>query len=89
MNYKLEVPEKLDKIFAKLSRKDKKSLEIINNKIKNILENPYQFKPLRNEMAGIRRVHIGKSFVLTYEILEGEKTIRILDYDHHDKIFKK
>ena len=89
MNYKLELPEKLDRIFKKLFKKDKKSLEIINNKIKNILENPYQFKPLRNEMAGIRRVHIGKSFVLTYEILESEKIVRILDYDHHDKIFKK
>ena len=88
MNYKLDVPEKLDRIFKKLSKKDKLSLEIINIKIKNILENPYQFKPLRGEMAGIRRVHIGKSFVLTYEILENEKTIRILDYDHHDKIFK-
>ena len=89
MNYKLDISENLDRVFAKLSKKDKKSLEIINNKIKHILENPYQFKPLRNEMAGIRRVHIGKSFVLTYEILESEKTIRILDYDHHDKIFRK
>lgn len=89
MNYKLEVPENLDKVFAKLSKKDKKLLEIINNKIKHILENPYQSKPLRNEMAGIRRVHIRKSFVLTYEIIESEKIVRILDYDHHDKIFKK
>ena len=88
MSYKLEVSDKLDKIFQKLSKKDKKSLEIINNKVKNILENPYQFKPLRNEMAGIRRVHIGKSFVLTYEILESYKIVRILDYDHHDSIFR-
>ena len=87
MSYRLEVSDKLDRIFQKLSKKDKKSLEIINNKIKNILENPYQFKPLRNEMAGIRRVHIGKSFVLTYEILESHKIVRILDYDHHDSIF--
>ena len=89
MNYKLDVSQRLDRVFDKLSKKDKKSLEIINNKIKHILENPYQFKPLRNEMAGIRRVHIGKSFVLTYEILESEKIVRILDYEHHDNIFKK
>jgi mRNA interferase RelE/StbE/toxin YoeB len=88
MAYKLDIPEKLDRVFEKLSKKDKKSLEIINNKIKHILENPYQFKPLRNEMAGIRRVHIGKSFVLTFEILENEKTVRLLDYEHHDIIFK-
>ena len=89
MNYKLDVSQRLDRVFDKLSKKDKKSLKIINNKIKHILENPYQFKPLRNEMAGIRRVHIGKSFVLTYEILESEKIVRILDYEHHDNIFKK
>lgn len=89
MAYKLEIPERLDRIFHKLSKKDKNSLEIINNKIIHILENPYQFKPLKNEMAGTRRVHIGKSFILTYEILEGEKTVRLLDYDHHDKIFKR
>ena len=52
-----------------------------------ILENPYQFKPLTGNMKGIRRVHIGKSFVLTYEILENEKIVRLLDYDHHDKIY--
>jgi len=89
MDYKLEILENLDRVFHKLSKKNKKSLEIINNKINSILENPYQFKPLRNEMAGIRRVHIGKSFVLTYEILESERIVRLLDYDHHDKIFKK
>ena len=63
--------------------------EILNNKIKHILENPYQFKPLRANMTGIRRVHIGKSFVLTFEILEKLKLVRLLDYDHHDKIFRK
>jgi len=38
-------------------------------------------------MHGSRRVHIDKSFVLIYEIDEKEKIIRILDYDHHDKIY--
>lgn len=88
MNYKLHISDKLDRIFRKLSRKDKKSLEIINNKIKNILEDPYKFKPLRSEMAGIRRVHIGKSFVLTFEIIESQKSVRLLDFDHHDRIYR-
>ena len=87
MDYKLDIPEKLDLIFDKLSKKDKKQLEIINKKVDKILENPYQFKPLTGNMKGIRRVHIGKSFVLTYEILENEKIVRLLDYDHHDKIY--
>ena len=87
MDYKLDVPEKLDLIFDKLSKKDKKQLDIINKKVDKILENPYQFKPLTGDMKGIRRVHIGKSFVLTYEILENEKIVRLLDYAYHDKIY--
>ena len=87
MAYKLDIPEKLDSIFDKLAKKDKKQLGIIKRKIDKILENPYQFKPLRENMKGIRRVHIGKSFVLTYEILENKKLVRLLDYDHHNNIY--
>jgi len=39
-------------------------------------------------MAGQRSVHI-RHFVLTYEILENEKIVKLLDYDHHDKIYEK
>lgn len=87
MDYKLDIPEKLDLIFDKLRKKDKQQLDIINKKVDKILENPHQFKPLTGNMSGIRRVHIGKSFVLTYEILENEKIVRLLDYNHHDKIY--
>lgn len=33
MAYALDIPEHLDKIFFKLSKKDKKQLEIIHKKI--------------------------------------------------------
>lgn len=88
MSYNLEVEKNLLKKFSKIRKKDPVSSGSLKKKIKSILENPYQFKPLRNQMFGVRRVHINKSFVLTYEILEGQKTVRLLDYDHHDKIYK-
>ncbi|MDA3836715.1 MAG: type II toxin-antitoxin system mRNA interferase toxin, RelE/StbE family [Nanoarchaeota archaeon] len=87
MTYRLIIPKKLDKIFLKLSKKNKNNLRIIDNKIQKILENPYQFKPLRGNMTGIFRVHIGKSFVLTYEILEEKRTVKLIDYNHHDKVY--
>ena len=87
MSYILEIPEHLDKIFSKLVKKDRKQLEIINKKIDQILENPSHFKPLRGDMHGARRVHIDKSFVLTYEIDEESNVVRLLDYDHHDNIY--
>ena len=89
MDYKLDISNELDKKFDKLNKKNKKQLEIINKKIQQILLNPYHFRPLRGDMKNIRRVHIDKSFVLTYEILEIKRIVRLLDYDHHDKIYVK
>ncbi|AVB76301.1 mRNA interferase RelE/StbE/toxin YoeB [Methanococcus maripaludis] len=85
MTYNIEISEDAYKAFKKLQKKNKKQLEIINKKIKEIMENPNHYKPLRNDMKGIRRVHIDKSFVLTYKI-DGN-TIIIIDFDHHDKIY--
>ena len=87
MTYSLEVSEELNRKFEKLSKKDKKQLEIIDKKVNHILENPYHFKPLSGDMHGSRRVQIDKSFVLTYEIDENKKVVKLLDYDHHDNIY--
>ncbi len=40
-------------------------------------------------MKGLRRVHIDKSFVLVYEIIEADNKVIFLDFDHHDKIYKR
>lgn len=85
--YNLEIRESVDRLFSKLSKKDKVSIEYINKKIKEILENPYHFKPLRAPMQNFRRVHIG-NFVLIYSIDENRKTIIIEKYEHHDKVYK-
>jgi YafQ family addiction module toxin component len=85
--YALAVSVEADRKFKKLSKKNRTQLEIINKKVRQILENPYRFKPLRGDLFGARRVHIDSSFVLTYEIDEKAKTVKILDYDHHDNIF--
>ncbi|MBS3143168.1 type II toxin-antitoxin system mRNA interferase toxin, RelE/StbE family [Candidatus Woesearchaeota archaeon] len=87
MAYKLDIPDHLDKIFLKLSKKDRKQLESIHKKINEIVVNPHHYKPLRGDMHGALRVHIHKSFVLTYEIDEKNKVVRLLDYDHHDNIY--
>ncbi len=38
-------------------------------------------------MQHLRRVHVDKSFVLTYSVDEKNKVVIIEDYDHHDKIY--
>jgi len=87
MTYELEISEKLQRIFEKLKRKDKVRADILKRKIKEILENPFIGKPLTGDMVGIRRVHI-RPFVLSYEILEKENIVRLLDYDHHDNVYR-
>ena len=87
MEYRLQISEELDKYFSKLAKKNKKQLQIIQHKIQQILENPYHFKPLRGDLHGARRVHIDKSFVLTYEVDENKKIVGLLDFDHHDNIY--
>ena len=86
MTYTLDVSEHLDKIFFKLSKKDKLQFEILTRKIKEVLENPQIGEPLKGNMAGQRSVHV-RNFVLVYEIIEHKKIVKLLDYDHHDKVY--
>ncbi len=87
--YKLAIKESLDKKFKKLQKKDQEMLRLIYRKVQDILDNPYRFKPLRKPLQNKRRVHIGGSFVLIYEVNEKEKTVILLDFDHHDNIYKE
>jgi YafQ family addiction module toxin component len=86
--YKLAVKESLDKKFKKLQSKDKEMLRLIERKIKDILDDPYRFKLLRKPLQNKRRVHVGGSFVLIYEVNKKEKMVTMLDFDHHDNIYE-
>ena len=86
MNYTLDVSEHLDRVFSKLAKRDKLQFEILTRKINEILINPQIGEPLTGNMAGQRSVHI-RNFVLVYEILENEKIVMLLDYDHHDVVY--
>ena len=86
--YKLAIKENLDRKFKKLKKKDRELLVLIDRKVQKILDNPYRFKPLRKPLQNKRRVHVGGSFVLIYEVNEEEKIVTLLDFDHHDNIYK-
>ncbi len=86
--YRLAVKESLDRKFKKLQKKDKEMLGLIDRKVQDILQDPFRFKPLRKPLQNKRRVHVGGSFVLVYEINEEEKIVTLLDFDHHDNVYK-
>ena len=82
MAYSVEFSAEFDKSIKKLKKKDKAAFEQIQKKLIEIVENPEHFKPLRNVLAGYRRLHFG-SFVLIYAI-EGN-AVKIISLDHHDR----
>lgn len=84
--YRLEITKEAQEAFQKISKKNKSLLSRAESQIIKILNYPEIGKPLRHSMKNQRRLHVG-SFVLVYEI-ESE-TIRILDFDHHNNIYKK
>jgi len=84
LGYSVDFSEEFEKSFQKLKKKDKSLFEQVQKKLIELAENPEHFKPLRNILAGHRRIHFG-SFVLIYNI-EGE-TVRIISLDHHDKAY--
>ncbi|MCH8519145.1 MAG: hypothetical protein LAT82_00125 [Nanoarchaeota archaeon] len=86
--YSISIKEELDKKFKKLSKKNKKQLNIIFKKIEEICENPQHFKNLRKPLQHLKRVHIDTHFVLTFSVDENKKEITFEDFDHHDIIYK-
>ncbi len=84
MPYSVEFSAEFDKSMKKLKKKDKSTFWQIQKKLVEIIENPEHYKPLKNVLAGYRRLHFG-SFVLIYTI-EGN-IIRIISLDHHDKAY--
>lgn len=67
--YNLKARKHVDKLFAKMAKREKHNLEIIYKKIEEICQNPEKFKPLNAPMQNLRRVHVLKSFVVTYSII--------------------
>ncbi|MBI2559403.1 type II toxin-antitoxin system mRNA interferase toxin, RelE/StbE family [Candidatus Woesearchaeota archaeon] len=84
MSYSIEFSTEFDKSMKKLKKRDKIIFEQIQKKLIEIVENPEHYKPLRNVLAGYRRLHFG-SFVLIYTT-EGN-VVRVISLDHHDRAY--
>ena len=89
MHYRFEIKPKLEKKLKKIEKKDPVMFKAARDKIEKIIRNPYHYKPLRYGLKGLRRVHIGKSYVLVFEIDEMARIVRFLDLGHHDEIYGK
>ena len=63
-------------------------MDVIEQKIKEVVKNPNHYKNLRKPLKHLKRVHIDKSFVLVYSVDEEKKTVIFEDYGRHDDIYK-
>lgn len=87
MPYVLLVSDICEELIEKHCKKNYVLKNALDKKIRRILENPYHFKPLRSPLQNKRRVHIGGSLVLIYDIIEETKTIRLLKFSPHDDAY--
>lgn len=86
--YSFEIRDHLDKILEKIGKKNKKQLEIIYNKIAEVIQNPQHYKNLRNPLQHLKSVHIDKSLVLLFSVDENDKKVTFEEFDHQDRIYK-
>lgn len=75
-----------ERTLKKLKRKDRKTFSEVVSQMEKVIREPEIGKPLRYTLKSHRRVHVG-SFVLVYEFHNDE--LRFLDFDHHDRIYKR
>jgi mRNA-degrading endonuclease RelE of RelBE toxin-antitoxin system len=85
-NYSSDFTLEFDKDFKK-TKSDFALQKRLTNKIEEILENPFHYKPLRNILKNRRRTQIG-SYVLIFEIREREKTVVFHSFKYHDEAYK-
>ena len=84
--YRLVVSPRFEGILRQLKRQKPSLLRDLEKQIAKILKEPARGKPLRNVLRNYRRVHVN-SFVVIYELHAEE--IRLLDFDRHERIYKK
>jgi len=87
--YNIEIKPSCQEDIDKLCKKNPVIRKALEKKMNEILENPQHYKPLKYDLAGERRVHIMKSFVLKFEINEATKTVIFIFFGHHDKAYMR
>src|SRR3989344_5698166 len=93
MMFDFDLTDELKLIIRKLVKKDKKKVEIINKKVKEIInsnkDSINHYKNLRHDLSDYKRVHIDRSFILVFKVDLFNNFILFVDFDHHDKVYGK
>ena len=87
--YFIEIQPSCQKAIEKLCHKNPVLIVVLEKKMREIVQNPQHYKPLKYDLAGEKRVHIMKNFVLKFEVNESNKTVRFIFFGHHDEAYKR
>lgn len=79
--YRIDIPSSCKKDIKNADSESKRRLKIV---LTSLMDDPYQGKPLRYELRGIRSIRIGK-YRLTYEII-GEM-VRLRSFRLRKKVY--
>ena len=89
--FDFDLTDELKIKIRKLTKKDKNKAEIINKKIKEIINNDFdsikRYKNLKYKLKEFKRVHIDRHFVLTFKMDQKNNFILFIDFEHHDKVY--
>ncbi len=89
MTYTLFVLPSCKKDINKACKNNAPLKHALSKKIAEICENPSHYKPLRNDLHGLRRVHILKSFVLVFNTDGDERSVTLVSFSHHDAAYSR
>lgn len=89
--FEFDITDELKIKIRKLISKDKKKVEIINKKIKEIINNDHnsidRYKNLQHDLKHLKRVHVDKHFVLTFKVDKQRNFVLFVEFDHHDRVY--
>ncbi len=85
--YHLTFSLNFERIISGLKKKNPDIVRELVSRFPKLAREPELGKPLRHVLRNYRRMHVGGSFVLLYEIRSHE--VYLIDFDYHDRIYKK
>jgi mRNA-degrading endonuclease RelE of RelBE toxin-antitoxin system len=87
LSCKLENSPECERDYRKLCGRNPAFKQAVDSKVTQIRAYPLPYKPLRAPLQGVRRVHVGGSFVLLFEPVRTRQTVCLLRLAHHDEAY--
>ncbi|RLE43940.1 addiction module toxin RelE [Candidatus Woesearchaeota archaeon] len=90
--FEFDLTDELRFVIKKLVKKDKKRVEILNKKIKEVINNDSdsidRYSNCLYDLKEFKHLHIDKSFVLLFKVDKKKNFILFARLGHHDDFFK-